>query len=314
MIRLKILFLIIPTLFFSCKKEQKGIIKNMIFNIDSNCTDTEISTLDEPPQGFSFHFDSNFVSMPFFNPNDPSEFIYYNQYSTNNIYIYNRATNTKKFLTTAILKFPPKWGKNNWVLLDNGVINKIKINGDSLQELSIGYNPEWNHNSTKIAYHTTNWNIGKNIGVIYDFESNSKDTLPFMLNGGKCWQNQSNKMVFYSSEETMKGFVLIDMNTQTRTLLNKIDSPTPPCWINENEFVFCLNQYLWVFNTITHESKAITKLCSNEHVSYLSYSPISKELLAAVDHWKAEDAVTIFVSSKIMILNFANNSVSFIKP
>lgn len=312
-----ITFQILIVFLVSCKKEKiDNSVETYLFNLNSNCTDTYIPETNSG--GFIIDYqiiiDPNYVNYPFFNPNNPNEFLYYNQYSTSNIYIYNRTTNTKKILTNTNLLSPPKWGKNGWVLLDNGKINLIKENGDSLQQICNGYNPEWNSQANKFAFDVVNGNINKYIGVTYDFQTKTKDTLPFMLGAGKCWQNNTNKIIFYSSEETMQGFALVDMNTKTRTLLNKIESQSPPCWINENEFVYSSNQKIFIFNILTGISKSIAKLCSNENIGYLSYSPISNEVITSLNHWNKIDSDTILITSKIMVLNFTNNSVSYITP
>ena len=317
-----IIFIVLIFAFLgSCKKKcchNNNTTKNFIFNTNSNCTDTEVSTLSEPSLGFIFTFNNKYSTMPYFNPNNPNEFIYYNQYSTNNLYIFNRTTNTKSLVINAVLIFPPKWGKNNWILLNTHSkdVYKIKTNGDSLLKIisSECYNPEWNKDATQIAFHTTNWNTSKSIGVIYNTQSNIKDTLPFMLTAGKCWQNSTNKIIFYSTEQNMKGFVSADINNRTRTLLTDIESPTPPCWINDSEFVYSFNSKIFIFNILTGNNNIIAELCSNEHIGYISYSPISKELITSIDHWKALDKENILISSKIMILNFNDNSVSYITP
>ena len=315
---LKVFLIILLIFFVSCKKENhlNNDIEKFIFNTNSNCIDTEVNSLPEPSLGFIFNYNNDFSNLPYFNPNNPDEFLYYNQYGSENIYIFNRKTNSKKILTNSHLLSPPKWGKNGWILLDNGTISIIKENGDSLQQICKGYNPEWNYEGTQFAYENINWNIGKAIGVIYNLATKTKDTLPFMLNAGKCWQNKNNKIIFFSSEETMQGFTLVDLQNRTRTLLNKFveESPSPPCWINENEFVYSINHKIYTFNINTRSSKVIAKLCSNENIGYMSYSPISKEVITSIDHWKALDEKTILITSKIMILNFNDSSVSFITP
>jgi hypothetical protein len=313
--QLIIIFILFIFFLIACKKEKlDDISETYMFDINSNCTDTNIPELKGFNTGYRFYNDSNNVNYAYFNPNNPNEFLYFNQYISNNIYIYSRTSNTKKILTNAHLLSPPKWGKHGWILLDNGVIYIIKENGDSLQQMFTGYNPEWNSDGNKFAYAVINWDIGKYIGVTYNTQTNTKDTLPFMLNAGKCWQNNSNKIIFYSSEEATQGFVLVDMNTKTRTLLNKIESSGPPCWINENEFVYTSNQKIYIFNILTGNSKAIAKFCSNEFGSYMSYSPISKELITSITHWKSLGENKILITSKIIILNFKNNSVTYISP
>lgn len=308
-------FSIIILFSLSCKKEKiDDIFERYLFDLNSNCTDTEIPELEGFTTGYQFIIDSNNVNYPFFNPNNPNEILFYNQYSTKNIYIYNRANSSKKVLINANLLSPPKWGKNGWILLTNGIISKIRENGDSLQTVTTGLYPEWNYNASRFAYDTYNPNTGKNIGVIYNFQSNLKDTLPFMLNADKCWQNQSNRIVYFRNHDNQSHFFVADMNSVSTNPFMEITSPGPPCWINDNEFVYQSNQKIYIYNLQTASNKTIAKLCSKEFIGYMSYAPSTKELITNLDHWKSIGDNKIVVSSKLIIFNFNDNSVSYITP
>lgn len=312
---MKYFYFLTILLFFSCKKTEKNDnFEKYQFDLCTKCTDTDIPELKGLNSGYEFIIDTSNINYPYFNPNNSNEILYYNQYISNNIYIYDRLSKTKKVLLKSNLLSPPKWGANDWILFDNGSVYGIKSNGDSLKYITKGYNPEWNYTSDKFAVDVINPVTRKSIGAVYNWNSNLIDTLPFILGAGKCWQNKTNKIALYAPEEFMQGYAISDMNTKTRTLLNKIKSPGPPCWINDNEFIYTYDTYLIVFNINTGISRTISKLCSNESIGYLSYSPLSNELITSINHWKSLGGDKILVTTKIMILNFIDNSVTYITP
>ncbi|MCF8374335.1 MAG: hypothetical protein K9H64_22120 [Bacteroidales bacterium] len=124
--------------------------------------------------------------FPCFNPNIENEFIYYYTNTTQNqaqLIKYNIATHEKKVLINDFhLIGPPKWGKNNWILLNNSFqeIWKIKNNGDSLSIVATGgcnIFPNWDSTCKNIVYvYSTNCGIPSYI-ISKDLKSGNSDTI-----------------------------------------------------------------------------------------------------------------------------------------
>jgi len=303
-----------------CKKDlQSDILDNYFFDMEQKCdSDTMPTQSGFQPGAMLYTYTTDDFEYPSFNPNNSEELIYCNKkYSptlTYEIFILNRVDLSKRLLTTMQISSPPKWGKNGWILLNAGKIYKIKENGDSLQAIASGYSSEWNFDCTKFAYTTINEVTHKTIGVIYDVNTTMKDTLPFTLASHNSWQNKNNLLLFYSDQPSYEGFNIVDINLQKRMRIWHITSSAPPCWLNEDEFVYIWQQKLYKFSIPDNTSTCIAQFCKNDFAIFLSYSHLSKELITSVEHEKYIGNGTIEVADKIMILNFNDNSVTYINP
>jgi hypothetical protein len=327
----KIIVLLLICFCLGCKKDKPAVIESVtgftflednIFDLNGNCTDTLIPELPEFNHGYEFVDINTNLKFASFNPNNPNEIIYYrDNYNLNGVHsvmIFDRVSNTERLLIEMQLVSPPKWGKNGWILLSAGNIFKIKENGDSLEVIANGYSAEWNYDCTKIAYPVVNGNTNKYIGVVQDFASGVKDTLPFMLGSNNDWQNQSNKMVFHTSEMAYNGVNIVDMDKREKTMI--LDLPVGPCWINDKEFVFVgehpvtFKNQLFVCNIVNRTVTSLGSFCSNDQIVFYNYCPLSNELITIVHHWKSLGGIKISITSQLMILNFSTHSITFFNP
>lgn len=129
------------------------------------------------------------------NPSNSDEFIYYKPASLSGeplLIKYNLLDSQKTVLFEGNLFFPPKWGKEGWILLNyNDHIYKLKDDGDSLTQVTFSgndYSPEWNLWGDKfITQHVDN---GHSYSIIYDKEGKIIDSLASSA-VGSCWQQDS---------------------------------------------------------------------------------------------------------------------------
>ena len=121
------------------------------------------------------YYSNNQYKYPYYNPNNNNEIIYYYsdyENNTNQLVKYDILQKTKTILIDNIIIISqPKWGINDWILLNNIELEiwKIKSNGDSLINVAAGGSnlfPEWNANNTSIIY--TNSETG---GIPYNLIS-----------------------------------------------------------------------------------------------------------------------------------------------
>ena len=87
-------------------------------------------------------------SWPIFNPNNNNEILYSLRDSSSGAYQlvkYNMASGVKNILLDNVrVSYQPKWSESDWIVYSNHSDNqiwRIKSNGDSLEQISIG---EWN--------------------------------------------------------------------------------------------------------------------------------------------------------------------------
>lgn len=293
------------------------------FILNANCDTAIIPELPEINQGYIVHEDATNVKFASFNPNNSNEIVFCRKSNgaTKEINVYDRQTHTSRLLTSMQIISPPKWGNNGWILLNAGNIYKIKGNGDSLEVIAKGYSSEWNYDGSKFAYDVLNGNTKHYIGVVQDFATGKKDTLPFTLDSHISWQNQDNQMVFYTSDQNSKGINIVDMNKVEKKKIFEIpDQSTLTCWINNNEFAFVisdtsLNRYqLKICNIKTSTITAIAEFCLYDSAVFLSYSPSSNELLTIVSHVSSLGGIHLSITARLMVLNLNDYSVNYIDP
>ncbi|HMT35484.1 MAG TPA: hypothetical protein PKC41_06480 [Chitinophagaceae bacterium] len=318
-----IISFIILFIFSSCKRakilpvlptskhEKYTYIDNYIFNLNSNCTDTILDFGNQEPQ-FIFH--NSYTNYAYFNPENPNEILYYkDNYSLNSNYkllIYNRSTASSQLLFNSQLTSQAKWSRNGWVLLCADSIYKIKPNGDSLEALTRGKNAEWNFEGTKFVFKP----FDESCTLLYNDSSKITDTLPIKVEGLLCWQNATNLMAFASTDISTNGLNIVDMNQMSsETVLDNL-SPVGLYWLSEFEIIYGGDHNIRILNLKNNTITTIAKICPNEGIHSICYSSISNELLITVSHYKQIDKTKVEASSYLMILNFNDYSVTYIKP
>lgn len=148
-----ICLLLLVSLAFSCRKEKASIP-----NSGCNCSIETSGSSTFVTKGLQF-------KSPYFNPNNPNEFVYnFINYTTNTkeLRTYNTQTKQTKVLCNNVqLYSQPKWNKKGWITFDNvhnsnNQIWTIKDNGDSLTQVSNNTNsffPVWDSSGNNVIWH-----------------------------------------------------------------------------------------------------------------------------------------------------------------
>jgi hypothetical protein len=102
------------------------------------------------PGGFGWQNETpKMLRFVCYNPLDDQEFLFVHMAAgTSKLYTYNTSSNILKLVFEGGIWYPPRWGKNGWILLNLSDENiwKVKSNGDSLTKItSAGH------------YHYSNW-------------------------------------------------------------------------------------------------------------------------------------------------------------
>lgn len=192
--------------------------------------------------GYSYSVDTNYFLMPYFNPNNEDEFLFVkknNATGNSDLYIYNLQNNSKQNIYSGNIIFPPKWGKNGWILinLSDANIYKIKNNGDSLTQLTTSsnlYYPEWNNLSEKFI--VADGQI-INTSYILDENGNFLDTLSFDFSSTGSWQDEN---LIVSHEYSKITFYDLDSQTiiQEYNYWHELSLWGSVMWLNQNDIIW----------------------------------------------------------------------------
>jgi Tol biopolymer transport system component len=142
----RLLLILTVFFFYSCSKD------NTLKKIDDNdCEDFNSSW--SPPTGPIYYETGYQFESPYFNPNNPNEFLYTlrnKQTQEYKLMKYNINTNVKtEILTNVRILEQAKWSKKGWIAfvnLSDYQVYIIKENGDSLRQFSSNsnnYYPAW---------------------------------------------------------------------------------------------------------------------------------------------------------------------------
>tara|TARA_R110002072_G_scaffold298981_1_gene473758 strand:- start:10082 stop:11104 length:1023 start_codon:yes stop_codon:yes gene_type:complete len=130
-----LLFILLLTVVIACRKDKPSPVSN----------NSECSEFDNLPS-LTYFANSRFqYQTPYFNPNNPNEFVYnYKDFDLDEYKLikYNVQTSVKTLLAENVkIISQPKWSRKGWIAFDN-VFNQnyqmwiIKDNGDSLKQLT----------------------------------------------------------------------------------------------------------------------------------------------------------------------------------
>jgi hypothetical protein len=289
-----ILFIFI---FTSCEKDSS-------LSYSSNANDCQ-ELPGEPITGWNYLFDSGYTQFPYFNPNNSDEIIFQKKnYSTGNLglYKYNLVTHQKQLVYAGENWFPPKWGRNDWILLNPPDANiwKIKSNGDSLTQLTFTSNnfyPEWNLDATKFAYANNSLNktfICSPDGTVFD-------TLDYCGVGvGSCWQHPT--LIVGAGV----GLTIGDPYQDTFTWLFQQQEPplNEACWLNDYvNIIYTATNGIFKINSQTKQITLIKSSCFTKNYLFLTYSTLSNKMIFQRVDQRAINSTTVEVKSGLYIMN-----------
>ena len=253
--RLQIIIFVLTTLvWLSCTKNR---------NSTPNCDPLPL----EPDFGWAYSYEGAQSSMPCFNPNSDEEFLYVRVLPDGSeVRIHNLALNKSTLVLKDKFVFPPKWGKNGWILLnlmDNNIW-KIKPNGDSITNITSGtgdlFGPNWNFSCTGIsAYLSTVGAVLLNInGKVIDTFRGTPVSHPFN------YLDDDHLLSFW---ESIGAYSIAD---DTFRPMAPCDKPTCSggVSINGNEFIWSDKTGIYRSNTISGETELLKATCDSKIYFY----------------------------------------------
>lgn len=208
--------------------------------------------------------------MAYFNPNNSNEIIY--RYGDGigpdfDLIKHNLVTKEKKIIYQGRFTNRPRWGKNDWILLNvwdslGFNIYKIKSNGDSLTALTTSdncFDPEWNITSDKFIYQLGYTSPTQY--VISDVDGNSLDTVFIGAGITGTWQHPTNFV-----NGTHKGLFLGNYAFNQYELIyetnNLAQSLNGAVWLDEENVFWCHTTGIYKTNIVTKETTLIRETCN----------------------------------------------------
>jgi hypothetical protein len=298
-----IVFWSLTLLCFSCKKEAKTCDCPTNGNI---CTDLPLP--GSGGYGYSFTYDTGYITYPYFNPNNANEIIFYKPHSSTGPQLikFNLQTGQQQVIFSQSLIDAPKWGRNGWILLSLGQIYKMKDNGDSLTQLTFGnsnnYHPEWNYVGDKFIteYVGSSYNYS-----IYDVSGNLLDTLPDVFDEIDSWQNQNNLLLVKMNNG------LGVFNPETDSLCAFIAPSTGETFYGQCNWypdgVNIINEISCGVHKLNYESGGnicIQSTCSNDGYYFPTISSASQKIIFSISHSQSIGNSSLYISSKLVLMNF----------
>lgn len=282
----------------SCKKDEPEI---------SFVDCTPIPPYTDVGFGYNYIIDTIYYTCPSFNPNNPEEFVYiHKNYSSNTyrLFKYNYQTKEKTLIYTGDIYFQPKWGKNDWILLNlpDANIWRIKSNGDSLTKLtSTGgfYQPEWDKDNQKIVFYESFNNMNY---FIINFNGQFLDSFPNNLPAPMKWYNDS--LIYYHS--FYKIYCLNIYAHSLNVIYEYSETGVENCslvFTKNNELIFCKSDGIYSLNLLTHNLKMLKSTCNSKVYCFPTYSSLLDKVIWQRMDYTLIDKQNVFVKSRLFIMN-----------
>lgn len=266
--------------------------------------------------GYTYIFDLNSTTTPFFNPNNDNEFLFVSP-STENINekcirIFNLQTKNSFTIYTGSLYYAPQWSMNDWILFcqNDKNIYKIKSNGDSLTQLT-------NEN----CYHYPQWFFEENKFVAYNeclqkdvlFSNNGTilDTLPKLIGTTTTFA----KFPYLLGNGGISGGVLF-YNFQTNTVIHQYDYSQSinssqflssafgdVFWINYNEVIYSNINGLNRLSIPDLSNQNFKKSCNAKVYQWGDINSSKTKMIWSRSDYVQIDECTLKYKSRIFIMN-----------
>lgn len=297
----------------ACRYTSACAITICILVFSSSCKKDKLESSDCIPipsyngSGFGYISVSDSVnySLPCYNPNNANEIIFVkNSNSGNELIKLNIVTNQKQVIYSGTIFSQPKWGKNDWILLNlpDANIWKIKSNGDSLQQLTNNGNffqPEWSPNQSRIIFYDSNTPFNYYISDLYGTLIDSfPDNPPTIIR----WNNDS--LIYFQYQFKIYSLNLFSRN---KCVINQYSDNTPAdrgiIITYNNDLIFCKTDGIYSINLNSLNIRKIKSTCNSRTYLFPSYSPISDKIIFQRTDETLIDENTIYVIKRLYIMN-----------
>lgn len=265
--------------------------------------------------GYDYIFDSIHYERPYFNPNNPDEFIYL---ENGDLYKYTISSHEKSLLYVPdhYIYFQPKWSRkgkiafntsdyNIWVMNDNGdSLKKItNVNGD----ISVNYYGEFNYTGDSLMFQSEGlFSDGdtRKIRIAHTNFSKFDTVLSFELSAnGANWQKPG--YLIYTTYDCIRlskiyGNLYYDLICYTDTLFTTGGNTI---WLNNKEDFYCYGNGIYHGNFQTNTLEKIKDMCPNIYYLFLSYSEISGKVISSKITKEYLGDNKVYVKDEIIIMN-----------
>jgi hypothetical protein len=322
----------------SCLKHKAAMPPNLrgLIESDENCsvyigTCYDTAKISPPIMTFpNFHEAANYKRYATLNPNNISEVLFYKSYQP--LFIQNIVPKniiaTIPYPTYATPLWQPKWSKKNKLLLANGVVFTMNINGDSIvQQTFTGahHSTDWDYEGNRfVSEHFTDakdsltgHNIGKSSYFIKNIYTGVYDSILVpRASAGQRWNNQNGILAYpYRDYYDYKKQGYSILNTIDKSiysiLVNSLD-PSIFSWVSNSSFVYFDNETrkLYKLDIIEKKQKCIGKICSNEVIGCLDFDYASNTLMLLSQQTKDEGDNKFLNSSRLYYYNLTTQKVT----
>lgn len=264
--------------------------------------------------GYTYIYDPNSSTTPFFNPNNDNEFLFVSPCTGNInekcIKIFNLQTKNTFTLYTGSLYYAPRWGKNDWILFcqDDENIYKIKSNGDSLTKLTNLNNlhhPIWNYDGTKFLAFTEASNL---FSLLFDMNGNILDTIYFGQTSNSNFQNPN--YIVSNECHNVSFFNLNTNNIEFNYNYSKLISAMwgSVFWLSDNEVIYSNIAGLNRLSIPSLNNQNFKKSCNSKLYQWGDINSSKTKMIWSRGDYTQIDECTLKFKSRIYLMDIDGNN------
>lgn len=286
----------------SCGKEK---YPTEVTPITSDCLE-----LGTPPlNDWNYLIDPNYYTYPCFNPNNSNEIIFtHRNYGSGQtiLYRYNLTTKEKSFIYEGVQIFAPRWGSNDWILMNLSDRNiwKIKSDGTNLTQLTDSGNdfyPTWNSNATCFAAFRGSFNDNLQKTILYTPEAIPFDTLED--SGVSASTNWSISGVACSVSPNNISVANLNLDTLLFLYNGEFNHIGGCHWISNEEFLWSFEEGIFKTNYITSSTELVKASCRTRSYQSPTFHPNANKIIWTRVELKQLNSQDILVTSRLFIMN-----------
>ncbi len=240
-------------------------------------------------------------TKPFFNPNNPDEFIYVKEIpgaATNQLIKHTISSGTETILCNSeFIIGQPQWGKSGWIVFTKGIgqnaLSKLKDDGSGLTQISspgieVLY-PFFNTSGDQICAESNYTSY--NYSPILDMDGNLIDSIKIVHGANKIGfpkafntSFKNSYYCYYDNSSSTYGYCQL-MNGETIEKLFPLDIstgsslPWDMCKNNYEIFHVQSKKGLFAFNMITGKSKLLIPNCRSRYILSISMSSDKQHII-----------------------------------
>ncbi|HET8964485.1 MAG TPA: hypothetical protein VFM99_11335 [Chitinophagales bacterium] len=276
--------------------------------------------------GYDYVFDSVSYERPYFNPNNPDEFIYL---ENGDLYKYTISSLEKSLLYAPdhYIYFQPKWSRKGIIAFNTSDYNIwiMKDNGDSLTQItntgtdtSVNFYGEFNYTGDSLMFETSGYYSDSDTRKIRIAFNNFTefDTIfsPELSASGANWQKPGHLIYLTYDCMNLSGIYNSELSNKVCYSDTLFSTGGSTIWLENKVDFYCYGNGVFTGNFETNSLTKVKDMCPYIYYLFPCYSEVSGKVITSKITKEYLGDNKVHVSTEIIIMNPDGSDEQIILP